>query len=116
MLLFFNLTSVVVAILLVWFKTDAFVEYLKIVGIKKLFTDYDLKTNYFNFSNYLDGEFYNITENKYIRFVLKIITCPKCVSFWLCVLVFFFGGLVELIPLGYVCSLFSYYVICSFSK
>lgn len=116
MLLFFNLTAIIIMILTVWFKTDAFVDYLKLLGVKKLFTDYDAKTSYFNFSSYLDGEFYNITQNRYGRFLLKLLTCPKCLGFWLCVAVFVLSGCIELLPLGYVCSLIGYYTIDSLSK
>lgn len=116
MLLFFNLTALTAMILLIWFKTDAFVSYLKLLGIKKLFYDYDNKVTYFNFSDYLEGELQRITNNTYQRFLLKLLTCPKCFSFWLCFIVFLLGEMLILFPLGYITTLFIYYVICSLSK
>lgn len=76
--------------LVVWLKTNAFVEYMHLFRM----------TRFFHVKDYLkiqaDGyggsytEF--LAEYYYESFFVRLIICPVCLSFWLAVLTSFFVG------------------------
>ena len=97
--------SLIVTILAMWFKTDAFVEYLGLLGFKKLFyikefkeQDVILTTNYPNF----------VLCQKNC-FISRLVSCPTCVSFWLSVLCCIEVGFWNL-PLLFLSSLVTFYL------
>jgi hypothetical protein len=67
-------------ILLIWFNTDSFVQYIKLFRLSKftyvkeyeqeLFENPDLK--YLDFAYFKEPSFFN-----------KLISCPYCLSFWI---------------------------------
>ncbi len=100
---------VITLILIIWFKTDAFVVYCKSFGLGKLFNisewrDFknakDISTTYHQFLliKHPDG------------FVVKLITCPICLSVWLSLICSIFIGLLNL-PIICIISLAMYYGI-----
>lgn len=100
----------IVTILIVWFKTDAFVEYCKLFSLNKILFGYGTSEPQLTFPQYLYTKRLILSKNKVIRFYIKLITCPICVTFWLSLL---FGGIflsAISIPLLYVCSLFVYLI------
>lgn len=102
--------SFVVFVLIVWFKTDAFIEYCKLLGLEKILLGYDSTDQQLTFPQYLYVKRLILTNNKIIHFIIKLITCPLCIGFWLS---FLFGGLLLpflFIPLLYICSLFVYLI------
>ncbi len=71
--------ALIVTILIIWFKSDAFIEYLELLGCRKLFyvnefraQDPLLSTNYPNFL---------LCQKN--CFLSRLLSCPTCVSFWL---------------------------------
>jgi len=71
-----------VIILLVWFKSDAFVEYASLFGCKKLFW---IK-NYEEGARkglYLDYPSYLLIHHN--CFLTRLLSCPLCLSVWLCI-------------------------------
>lgn len=78
------ISGIVTLVLLVWFNSDAFIEYAILLGGKKFF----LIDTYFEKMErraeitYLD----HILEEKDCFFV-RLITCPLCLSFWITLLV-----------------------------
>ena len=98
-------TSLIVTILILWFKTDAFVEYLELLGCRKLFfissfraQDPLLGTNYPNFL---------LCQRN--SFLSRLLSCPTCVSFWLSLLCCLEIGFFNL-PLLYLTSLVTFRV------
>tara|TARA_Y100001938_G_C7884688_1_gene326768 strand:- start:171 stop:521 length:351 start_codon:yes stop_codon:yes gene_type:complete len=100
------LISLVVTVLLVWFNSEAFVEYAKLIGGAKFFkvTEYEKqqeKTPTLDYLSYL-------LENKN-SFFIRLITCPLCLGFWLsAVACVWIAKDAMLIPICYVLSLIVY--------
>ena len=89
---FLSFVALYVLILVVWFKTEAFVEYAKLLGMSwGWIKEYD-------FVRQADPK---ITYHKFLReyhdsFLVRLVTCPVCASIWL--------GLVFGPPLVVVCG------------
>ena len=80
------LISLITLVMLVWFNSDAFVEYAKLVGGAKSFgvTEFEKqqeKTATLDYHGYL-------LENKN-SFFIKLITCPLCFSVWISIILTF---------------------------
>jgi hypothetical protein len=76
----------ILTILFSWFKTNVFYEYCALFGGKSFFREFD---NYPNLSypQYLFINKEKITSKvQYRLFFIKLITCPVCLGFWLCVI------------------------------
>lgn len=63
---------------IIWFETEAFVEYIRLVGF-----------NLFKVNDYLDAKQHNfeLTYHSYLlqkhnNFFTRLITCPICVTTW----------------------------------
>lgn len=102
-------TFLITLILLVWFKTDAFIVYTKLFKIDKFFYISDWE----EFKNTKDC---TVTYHQFLKikfpngFCVKLITCPICVCVWLSGISSIFIGVVAL-PIVCVCSLFIYFAI-----
>lgn len=102
-------TFLITLILLIWFKTDAFITYTKLFKIDKFF----YTTEWEEFKNTKDC---TVTYLQFLRmkspngFWIKLITCPICLSVWLSIAYGIFIG-VTAIPIICVCSLFLYFLI-----
>lgn len=73
--------SIISLILLLWFRTDVWVEYCRLFGLNFLsfYKDFDAK-------QYQDV---SLTYHIYLRryhncFFVRLITCPICLAVWLC--------------------------------
>ncbi len=101
--------SIILTILIVWFKTDAYIEYCKIFKLDFLLLGYDQPE--LSFPQYLYTKKYTLFKSPLVIFFIKLITCPFCLSFWLCL----FASLIISNPLAsfplYVCSLFLYLLL-----
>jgi hypothetical protein len=94
--------------LLIWFKSDAFVEYAKLLHLHRIFKikEYEEKRL---------AESFQLTYTTFLRmtsdrFLIRLITCPLCVSFWLSLIGLFFVPM-YFIPIVYVSTLLIYGVI-----
>jgi hypothetical protein len=70
-------------VLVVWFKTNAFVEYISLFKLSKLFyvEDYNsLVTNGYE-GSYVEF----LREYYHDYFIARLVTCPICLGFWLSV-------------------------------
>lgn len=72
--------AIIALILLVWFRTDVWVEYCRLIGANFLsfYRDFDSK-------QYQDV---SLTYHGYLRryhncFFVRLITCPVCLAIWL---------------------------------
>jgi hypothetical protein len=89
------IVPIVATILVVWFYTDAFVEYGSLLGLGKL-----LKIDAFLKAQKKDMSlifYYMYLNSKYNNFFTKLLICPFCVGFWVTVT---------------ACLAFSYYNVC----
>jgi hypothetical protein len=75
--------SIIALILLLWFKTEVWLEYTRLLGLNFLsfFRDYDLKKQ----------SDVTLTYQIYLRryhdcFFVRLITCPICLTVWLSLL------------------------------
>lgn len=72
-------SSIVAMFLLIWFRTDAYLEYCRVLGLNgiSLYKDYDEKKK----------EDARLTYHQYLlqyhnNFFTRLITCPVCSSVW----------------------------------
>ena len=67
-------------ILLIWFKTNAFAEYMNLFGLSKF-----LKVSEYNdlIKNGYEGNFSDFLHDYYnSKFLVRLLSCPICLSFW----------------------------------
>jgi hypothetical protein len=111
LLLFINLVSLVLTIMIVWFKSGAFVEYALLFGFKTLLLGYDKDPNNLTFPQYLYVKSKSLFKCPVCRFLIALITCPLCLAFWLSIGAACLYGTILLTPLFYVTVLISYFLI-----
>lgn len=101
-----EIICLIAATLLIWFRTDAWLEYCRLFKFKPSFyEDFDAKYH----------EDVSLTYIQYLRqyhncFFVRLITCPICFSVWLAII----GGIITsifLIPMYIIAGLFLYTVI-----
>jgi len=68
-------------ILVIWFNTNAFVEYCYILNVEK-FTKAEEFTN-FNIDNNISLHYTGFLQLNYDNFFTRLISCPICLCFWL---------------------------------
>ena len=75
---------IIAFVLIVWFKTNAFCEYLTVFG----FSDYFKIDQYYEerkkFSSSLHYTDFLIL--KYNSFFTRLVSCPICLNIWLCII------------------------------
>jgi len=97
--------------LLIWFKTNAFIEYFKYFPfINKIIKKYDdsCKAG-------LDIGFINFLKLNYDSFFIRLATCPFCINFWFSIITAFFVGY-KFFALIYISSLVYYKIVNILSK
>jgi hypothetical protein len=98
-------------LLLVWFKTNAFIEYFKSFPfLNKVIHQYEKST-----IAGLNTDFINFLRLNYNCFLVRLITCPFCLNFWLSIITSFFVGY-KFFALIYVSSLVYYKIVNILSK
>ena len=105
--------SINVLCLILFFNTDAFVEYARILRLNRLF-----KIDKFDDAYKNDFE---LTYHQYLRinhncFFVRLITCPICLSFWLCLIGCIIGGIIISLPIVYLLSIFLYYLFAKIQR
>ena len=111
LLLFVNLVCLVLTIMIVWFKSAAFVEYSKLFGLKTLLLGYDKDPNNLTFPQYLYVKSGSLFKCSICRFLIALITCPLCFAFWLCIGASCLYGTILLTPVFYITVLVSYFLL-----
>jgi hypothetical protein len=83
--------------LFVWFRTNAFVEYITLFKLDSFF--YVSQYNELASNGYSEGYVLFLKEYFYDNFFIRLVTCPICLGFWLGLLILlFFGGSILLLP------------------
>lgn len=96
-------------ILLIWFKTDAFVDYCELFGLESNIysNEYKLKKITDTLINYP-----RFLRFKYNTFLIKLISCHICLSVWLSLIGSIILLNIFLAPVICISSLIIYGVIC----
>jgi len=109
-----TVSSLPAFILIIWFKTHAFVEYLNLFKLNKLFKineylEYKKQNMLIEYSDFI--------LLKYNSFFTRLITCPFCLNFWLSLIVSIFFGNFSFIYISsiYIISLMIYFTMCKLS-
>jgi hypothetical protein len=111
LLLFVNLVCLVLTIMVVWFKSAAFVEYAQLFGLKFLLLGYDKDPNSLSFTQYLYVKSRTLFKCSICKFLVALITCPLCLAFWLSLGAATLYGTILLTPLFYITVLVSYFLL-----
>jgi hypothetical protein len=100
-----NQLALNIMILLIWFKTDAFLEYMSLFRIKGL-----TKIKHFEEYKKINPtiSYLNFIKIKFPNFFTKLITCPYCLSFWTALGICFLFNNILFLPLYYIGSIFVY--------
>ena len=102
--------SYITLFLLIWFKTDAFIEYAELFRIGKL-----VKSN--EYKNKKMTEEYPLTYPRFLRmtyscFFTQLISCPICMSVWLAIIGCFLTGIFWMFPVICISVLLLYGILC----
>lgn len=110
-LVFINLVCFAITILIVWFKSSAFVEYCNLLGFKKLLLGFDKDPNSLTFPQYLYIKSRTLFKCTVCKFLVSLITCPLCLALWLSIAVAGVYSTILLTPLFYICILIGYFLL-----
>ncbi len=117
MILVLNLLSAaasVAVVLYYWFEKDFFPVYMKLFNLTDLFW---LK-EYYSLLNGIKTEDYAylqfLAEYKYEHFMVKLLICPVCFSFWLALIFSILYGVVFFFPIIVFLGLTGYYAMVKF--
>lgn len=94
-------------ILLVWFRTDAYLEYCKLFRL-----NYISKYKEFNltYSNDVSITYHGYLRQYHNSFFIRLITCPTCLTIWLAFPFSLYTSII-LYPIYVISSLFIYLII-----
>jgi hypothetical protein len=103
----FVLTGIL-TVMFSWFNTSVVYEYGKLFGLGRYFKDYESVPN-LTLPQYLYVKKEKITNGNILGiFYIKLITCPVCLGFWLCLGgTYFLSNFLMVFPL-YITTLFLY--------
>ena len=94
--------------LLVWFRTDAFAEYMNLMKFERFFKIAEYNELH---RNGYEGNFPDFLYEYYKDFfIVRLITCPICLTFWLSLLSSTFCSFTEAV-IAAPLALFSYAVL-----
>lgn len=111
MLLFINLVCIVVSILFIWNKTDAFISYCELLGwFKTTINNYNLTSN-LSFPQFLYVTYKHSMKNKLTLFSLKLITCPICLGLWLSSILCLLTGVFAYTLIVFILSVILYSIL-----
>jgi hypothetical protein len=115
---FFLGLSWILMFLIVWFQTDVFVHYFQLF---KLFEKQRIEYAIFvkeNPSLFFPDFLYKLSikaENRLLKFILKLVSCPFCINFWFCVATnVLCSSTLITIPLFYVTSIIIFFILRKF--
>lgn len=100
-------------ILIVWFNTEAFVEYCDLLNINFLWVKTYIQKKEIDIS---------LTYHSYLlayhnSFFIRLITCPICFSFWLSLFICIFTNIIMYkLPIVIISSLFIYFIFNKISS
>lgn len=94
-----------VTFLIVWFHTEAFIEYGKLFKLSKILKINEFETAY---NKDFTLEYLPWLKSSYPNFFTKLINCPWCIGFWFTLTVSLFLYTIYIFPVIYVTTLVIY--------
>ena len=109
----FFISCLVALILLIWFHTEAFLEYVTLVGGNRFFLVDDFRKKQSEAGSYPSAhmDYVNYLIAYHDGFFIRLITCPICFSFWLTLITCFFTGSWMLLPICNILALLIYKMV-----
>jgi|SRR5579862_6833376 len=109
------LVTFIALTLLIWFKSDAFIEWGSLFGLENFLKVSEYKAMKLN-QLPLDINYPTFLKIKYDNFIVNMLACPLCLSVWLsfigsCMLFIFMPIIILLIPLISILSLVIYGIV-----
>lgn len=99
----------IVFLLFIWFNTDAFIQYAKLLKLDKVFKISDWESYRINVSNKITYQEY--LSLKHRSFFTKLISCRPCLAFWITVFISSLFSSWYYFPLIYMVSYIIYKII-----
>lgn len=94
--------------LIIWFNTEAFVEYAKLFRVANIFKIDKFEQAY---KNDFTLEYLPWLKSTYPNFFTKLISCPWCLGFWISILSSFFFNTLNIVFVQYLISMILYFTI-----
>lgn len=117
----FILVNLVTLVMLIWFKSDAVVEWFSLIGLKKLIK----KREYIDMRMEqmpIDINYPTFLKMRYKNFITKMLACSLCFCVWistiLCLVISFFTSFwfMLMMPTIVILSMITYGVVTSLVK
>lgn len=84
---FFLGVSWTLAVMVLWFNTNFVVSYAELLGFRHRWLEqYKLSTFAFSFGYYL-ANLAETCNSKLAAFAMKLLSCPKCLSLWVSIII-----------------------------
>jgi len=101
-------SSVVAFFLILWFRTEAWVEYCRLFRFNRIsfYKDYDEKKQ-----NDVTLTYHGYLRQFHNCFQIRLLTCPICVSVWLSIIIALFIGHLAIVPMTFVGGLILFGII-----
>lgn len=92
-------SSVVALVLIIWFRTEAWVEYCRLFKFNFLsfYKDYDAKKK-----NDVTLTYHGYLRQYHNCFQVRLLTCPICVAVWIAMMSVFLMGALAIFPIAFV--------------
>jgi len=95
-------------LLFIWFDTDAFIEYFRLLKLSKLFKidkfdEYKIQNPKITYLSFI--------RQKYSNFYTRLITCPPCINFWIVLLFCIIYNNIIFFPIIYIVSYVIYMLL-----
>ena len=95
-------------LLFIWFDTDSFVEYFRLLKLNKLFKidkfdEYKMQNPKISYLSFI--------RQKYSNFYTRLITCPPCINFWIVFVLCIIYNNIIFFPIIYVISYVIYMLL-----
>lgn len=94
--------------LILWFNTEAFIEYSKLFKLTKIFKIDQFEEAY---KNDFTLEYLPWLKSTYPCFFTKLISCPWCIGFWINILSSIFFNTIDTVCVQYLISMVLYFTI-----
>ncbi len=100
--------SIVAMVLVIWFRTEAYVEYCRLFRLNFLsyYQDYDAKKK-----NDVSLKYHGYLKQYHNCFITRLLTCPVCVAMWLAILIGILFWTLPLIPITFVGGLILFGIV-----
>lgn len=97
-----------VVCLLLWFHTETLLSYAQLFGLRKLFKISDFEEDR---THDFTIEYPHWLYKKHPGFLTKLLSCPWCIGFWICLSSCLFYGDTNMFFAEYLISMITYFLV-----